>query len=229
MFKLDISGAIRLISKKMPEILTSASLIGICSTVGCTIHDTICFSEKVKHIDTKNKKEVCKTVISEYRHTFFSAIFTGGLVVYSHIYNKNRYFALATAYNALCAGVGTISKASIIDEFDRETGPDDEELYYDMYGDIYFNCSENKLLWAIIQINKHMQTYGYVTLNDWYRYLGLKEKWYGESVGWDMDSVGEFYNTSWIEPYIERSYIDDSMVCNILFMNPPPNGEYLLV
>lgn len=229
MFKFDISGLSRLIYRKMPEIITSASILGICTTVGYAIHDTISFSEKVKNIDYKNRRKVFQLVIKEYRHTIFSTVLTGGFVVYSHIYNKNRYLALATAYNALCTGVETVSKASIIDEFDRETGPDDEELYYDVHGDMYFNCSENKLLWAIIQTNKHMQIYGYVTLNDWYRYLGLKEKWYGESVGWDRDSIEEFYNTAWIEPYIERSYIDDSMVCNVLFMTPPPNGEYLLV
>lgn len=80
------------------------------------------------------------------------------------------------------------------------------KLFYDANERRFFYIPFEQLLMAEYHINRIFTTRGYVTLNDFYEYLGLKKSDYGAGVGWAVSDEMEQY---WIDFNHRKSTTND--------------------
>lgn len=67
-------------------------------------------------------------------------------------------------------------------------------LFYDEYGDRFFEATLEQVIASEYHLNRNYVLRGYVTLNEFYDFLGIEPTDYGSEVGWNIES--EFY---WID------------------------------
>lgn len=102
--------------------------------------------------------------------------------------------------------------------------PEEEHLFYDIYSDRQFASTIGKVLQAEYHLNRMFTLNGNVSLNDFYKYLGLDPVQGGDDIGWWVDCNDEFY---WIEFNHSVSHIDDGperpeVECLIIELPQPP-------
>ena len=95
----------------------------------------------------------------------------------------------------------------LIDTTSMDFGTEDEEvkhLFMDGYTKRTFTTSISKVLQAENEVNRQMITYGFVSLNDFYDFLGLEPYDGGDTIGW---SVCEGYQ--WLDFYNHKEIIEE--------------------
>lgn len=96
-------------------------------------------------------------------------------------------------------------------------------LFYDFYAQRYFNATLAAVVNAQYHLNRNLILRGYVTVNEFYEFLGIDVIDNGDDVGWDM----EYLMTGgllWLD--FENTYtkLEDDMECCIIspFADPLP-------
>lgn len=84
--------------------------------------------------------------------------------------------------------------------------PEEEHLFYDIYSNRQFASTIGKVFQAEYHLNRMFTLNGNVSLNDFYKYLGLDPVSGGDDIGWWVNLDDEVY---WIEFNHAVSYIDD--------------------
>ena len=95
-------------------------------------------------------------------------------------------------------------------------------LFYDEYGNRYFETTIEKVLDAEYHLNRNFVLRGYTTLNEFYKFLGLSDTEYGERVGWCVDD--ELY---WIDFNHRKATMDDGLECYIIETPWGPNTDHM--
>lgn len=95
------------------------------------------------------------------------------------------------------------SLASLCD-LSIEDGTSEPRLFYDDYANRCFESTIERVMNAEYHINRNLVLRGYVTLNEFYEFLGLEPTEYGNTVGWSVDD--EMY---WIDFNHRKSLLDD--------------------
>lgn len=115
----------------------------------------------------------------------------------------------------------------------KENPPEAQEtenetpLWYDIYGDRYFHATHEQVKDAEYHLNRNFVLRGYVTLNEFYEFLGLEELDEVKHLGWG-ESVGfEFYGYQWIDFKHVLTTMDDGLECNIIYYPFEPTANYL--
>lgn len=103
---------------------------------------------------------------------------------------------------------------------------DEEELFYDIYGKRYFNCTKQEVKDAEYYINRNMAVFYYSSLNDFYECLGLEKTDFGETVGWSVMGY-DFYGYQWIDVELDRIKTDDGLECYVIYYPFEPHSDYL--
>lgn len=100
---------------------------------------------------------------------------------------------------------------------------EDIRTFYDSFSDRYFESTIGKVLQAEYHLNRNFMLGGCVSLNDFYKFLGLEETDYGSKVGWSTVN-GDLY---WIDFDHYKTTLDDGMECCIIDMvfGPTPGWD----
>lgn len=98
----------------------------------------------------------------------------------------------------------------------------DPVLFYDEWGHRYFESTIEQVIAAQYHINRNFVLRGYVTLNEFYDFLGLDPTDKGDVVGWTVED--EFY---WIDFNQRKVIIDDDIECYIIETPWGPSSDFL--
>lgn len=82
-------------------------------------------------------------------------------------------------------------------------------LFYDEYGERYFEASMNEVLNAEYHLNRNFALRGCANVNEFYSFLGLEEAVFGDAVGWSADKFIEDGLTPWIDFDHRTTKIED--------------------
>lgn len=85
-----------------------------------------------------------------------------------------------------------------------EDGTSESRLFYDDFANRCFESTIERVMNAEYHINRNLVLRGYVTLNEFYEFLGLAPTEYGNTVGWSIDD--DMY---WIDFNHRKSLLDD--------------------
>lgn len=111
-----------------------------------------------------------------------------------------------------------VREAIVKDKYESDdisTSDDDKLLFYeDNHG--YFTATMEEILDAELNINKRFAENGLATLNEFYEFLGLDKIHGCDLIGWESDSMDEFYNRSWIDFEHQLVELGGGLECYIL-------------
>lgn len=99
----------------------------------------------------------------------------------------------------------------------------DETLlfYEEHYGEL-FERTMLEVQDAEYQLNRKLAIDGDVTLNDFFRFLGLDERKVGDALGWSCETICDASHPAWIDFEHELVTMDDGMECRIITTVLPP-------
>ena len=122
---------------------------------------------------------------------------------------------------------GTVKKElakDIYEEIDIPTN-DDKELFFDFYSLRYFEYTMADIYKADDKLNQMLIKYGFVSLGEFYEFLGLETTPANYNVGWSVEGGGLFYGYSWIDFEHDICEVDDGLkCCCISFEHDPDSG-----
>lgn len=103
----------------------------------------------------------------------------------------------------------------------------DETLlfYEEHYGEL-FERTMLEVQDAEYQLNRKLAIDGDVTLNDFFRFLGLDERKVGDALGWSCETICDASHPAWIDFEHELVTMDDGMECRIITMVEPPVSNF---
>lgn len=93
---------------------------------------------------------------------------------------------------------------------------DDEELFYDYFGNRYFNATMKDVIEAEYRLNRDLHTREWATINDFYEYLGLDTIPGGDELGWSTGINQDHYGQTWVDFNHHKTVMDDGLECYIL-------------
>lgn len=118
-------------------------------------------------------------------------------------------------------------KPSSIGDFGFEDANEEIRLFYDSFAERYFKSTISRVLQAEYHLNRNFLFVGYVSLNQFYKFLGIDETPLGDTVGWNSCN-GDIY---WIDFSHSKAKVDDGLngevECYIIDMISPPDETYL--
>lgn len=101
----------------------------------------------------------------------------------------------------------------------EDTG--DEMLFYDEYGNRYFNSTIERVITAEYHLNRNFVLRGFSPLNEFYDFLGLEPTDYGSEVGWTAED-----GVPWIDFHHHKAVSDDGLECCIIEIPFGPTVGY---
>lgn len=94
-------------------------------------------------------------------------------------------------------------------------GTSEPRLFYDEFSHRPFETTVEQVMNAEYHLNRNFALRGYVTLNEFYEFLGLEPTEYGSTVGWAVDD--EMY---WIDFNHRKTLLDDDTLEAIIIEAP---------
>lgn len=88
---------------------------------------------------------------------------------------------------------------------------DDKILFLDTYSMEYFESTTEDVLRAEYELNRQLAIDRYVTVNDFYRYLGVPLVEHGDALGWSTAQMFDMYWSSWIDFDHSKCVLDDGL------------------
>lgn len=115
---------------------------------------------------------------------------------------------------------GTICGNCSLDFGDDD--PKDLRLFYDRFSGRYFESTVDRVIQAEYHLNRNFMLAGYVTLNDFYDFLGLEHTNYGSNIGWS-NFDGDIY---WVDFDHYKQTLDNGTECYVIDMVFDPCANY---
>ena len=103
---------------------------------------------------------------------------------------------------------------------------DDKRLYYDYYSEQYFESTPYEVQKAEYEVNRALMMDDCVTINDWYKNLGLECLEHGDDFGWTTFANSDMYWQTWIDFHHEKVVMDDGLECIIITFAQDPYTDY---
>lgn len=203
--------------KHSPEILTGIGIAGMISAGVMAVKVTPKALDKIEDIKDKNleKKEETKEIVKKVAPIYIPSIVTCGMsaacIIGASSINLKRNAALATAYslsenalkeyqNKVLETVGPKKERAIRDEVAKdhiEKNPVTNNeiiitsagntLCYDSVSGRYFTSDIEKLKRIENELNKRLMSEMYISLNELYYELGLRNTKEGNELGFNID------------------------------------------
>lgn len=167
----------------------------------------------------EKKTEITVEAVKEIAPAVIPPIVTGATAIAccigSNSVNLRRQAVLSAAYNVAqstlaeykdklpeIVGKGKAEKVmdAIAEDHVRKNPPSDNQiiitgdgecLCYDDYSGRYFKSNPEKIREAVNDVNAELMSYMYVSLNDFYRKIGLATIKLGDDLGWNINN-GQF-------------------------------------
>lgn len=97
-------------------------------------------------------------------------------------------------------------------------------LFHDFVSHRYFNATLPAVLNAQYHLNRNLQLRGYVTLNEFYSFIGIDPVENGDDIGWNMDYILIEMGMLWLDFENKYMKLEDGMECCIIspFIAPLP-------
>lgn len=114
---------------------------------------------------------------------------------------------------------GFVSNLSLIPSTHQQT----KQLFYDEYSHRYFESSLEQVMSAEYHINRNYILRGYVTLDEFYDFLGIEHNEVDENLGWGISDL-EIY---WLDFDHRTAYLEDGTEYISIGMMFHPNLEWL--
>ena len=238
----------RFIKKHAPTLLTIAGGIGVAATAIMAVKATpkalllLEQAEKNKG-EELTKAEIIKVAAPVYIPSALIGLSTITCIVGANVLNKRQQAAIASAYalvsrsyseyrNKTQEMLGKDAEKEIQAEIvkdkykkvDIQHEEDGKKLFYETYSERYFRATDEQILAAAYNLNRLVQEEGGLSLNVYFRMLGLEETDYGEYVGWSASQMMDAYWTSWVDFNYTKAEMDDGLECYILEVLDPMEG-----
>ena len=203
--------------KHSPEIMIGLGIAGMCATTVLAVKATPKAMELIEEKQKKEeKKKLAKIeVIKETWRCYLPSAITGVLsisclVLANKMYLK-RHIAVATAYEItrtafmdykekVIETIGEKKEMTIRDKIARDKvyknpvstkevfiTSNGETLFYDTMSGRYFKSNIESIRKAVNDLNSRMMNEMYVSLNDFYYEIGLRQTDLGDEMGWNLD------------------------------------------
>ena len=95
-------------------------------------------------------------------------------------------------------------------------GAGEKCLFYEEYRGKYFEATMNEVLNAEYHLNRNLAMLGFVSLNDFYAFLGLDSTNFGDALGWDICRMLEDFETPWIDFNHRKIELDGGVECYLI-------------
>ena len=228
------------VKKNGPTILTCIGSIGVVVTSVIAIKATpkaivLLEDARAEKGDDLTKFEKFMVAGPAYIPTMIVGASTIACVFGANILNQRKQAALMSAY-ALLDSTYKEYQSKVIDLYSKEAdsqvkkeiakdkylGDDklvnNDALFYDEFSGRYFESTNAKVLKAEYETNKKISDHGGVSLNDFYRALGLEPTRYGDRLGWSVNDLSLDFRH-------EKFILDDGLEgCIITFAQEPILG-----
>ncbi len=219
---------IRMINKNLPTILSALSVVGVGATTYFTAKAAPEAAGAYKSMegDPEIDKELAIDIVKAYAPAAISGALTiASIIASTHISNKRfkqiskSYFVLRRDFNdyklALLTGLGTDAYNKVQQEYSKkyvesenDVLNDDRHIFFDEYSQRTFTATLDDVITAQYNLNRLFTLRGYVSLNDYYDFLGLEKIDGGDLLCWTLDAGEEFYGYTWIDFY-NQEYEDE--------------------
>lgn len=234
-------------------ILTSLEIAGIAASMVVSARSAVKASKRLEERkaakrEPLTKMEVAKIAIPTYAPAVALGVTTAGVAVGSALLNKRTQAGLASAYALLDQGYkeykkkveelyGEDATKKVMTEIAKEKATDENrpseldpkvQRYYDDYSGRYFYSTRECILEAQIFANKTLNDFGYLSLNEFYDFLGIEGVDGGDEIGWSITELFDCCWTSWLE-INEYGAVDDEELggkCTLIHY-PEPSTDWL--
>lgn len=188
-----------------PLILTTLSTIGVITTTVLGIKATPKATKLIEFEEEQQKRkltklEKVKVAWKPYIPTMISGFSTIFCILGNHIFTAKTQASLVSAYMALDnmhkeyvqkveelygnEADDKIKQEILLDNSYQNPLDSDKQLFFDYQSMRYFESSVDEVLAAEDKLNETFAATGFVTINEFYRLLGISGLTYGNDVGW---------------------------------------------
>lgn len=113
------------------------------------------------------------------------------------------------------------------DHYEHQEPAEGKLLFFDFFSGRYLERTAEQIVDAEYHLNREFVHKDYVTLNEWYEFLGLDPVDFGDVLGWSIGAGENFYNYQWIDFEHELETMDDGLECYIIHMVNPPSADFM--
>ena len=237
-------------SKNSPKIFLTLGLIGAVSSVVLAVKYTpkACRLIEARKEELKEEKLTPTETVKTVWKCYIPAAVSGGLaivcVLASNSINEKRQAALAQAYvfsesamklyrEKVLETIGEQKEKDVRDKVAKEQIIRDPKrnneviitstgktLCYDVTSGRYFTSDMESIKQTVNELNRRMLLDEYISLNEFYNELGLRDTSLGDELGWNIGKDGL------IEVGFSSQIADDGTPCLVLEYRVPPKYSY---
>jgi hypothetical protein len=240
----------RFLKRNAPTILTCIGSAGVVLTAVLTAKAVPKATELLKEAEIKKGEELTKfeTVLAA-TPAYVPAVVTGAASIAcifgANVLNTRKQASLMSAYALLDNSFkeykkhaeelyGEDASAQIrreiakdyYDSEDRGT-EDDTILFFDNQSMRYFESTMEDVVRAEYLLNRELNMFSYVCLNQFYDLLKIPTVEGGDELGWSAYDMSAMYWNPWIDFNHEKVVMDDGLECYIISFRTEPIADYL--
>lgn len=105
---------------------------------------------------------------------------------------------------------------------DPEDDDSPTKIFYDTYSDRFFEATMSQVLNAEYHLNRTFNLRGYITLSEFYEFLGLESTQAHDVLGWEIND-----DTYWVEFNHRKVPSDDGLEYYIIETMQEPSSEFM--
>lgn len=105
-------------------------------------------------------------------------------------------------------------------------GAGEKCLFYEEYRGRYFEATMNEVLNAEYHLNRNFAMRGCASLNEFYSFLGLDEKDFGDVLGWNCGRLMEEWEMPWIDFNHRETELEGGIKCYLIEYEFEPEEGY---
>lgn len=222
--------------KHSSMILSGISILGVITTTFLAVKATpkaieLINKEKEQKQEDLTPIEIVKVAWKPYVPTGISLISTVACICGTAYFNKRTQASLASAYAVLDRTYKEYiakSKELYGENADTEIRKEvvksnyspykfqkeDTKLFFDYQTMRYFESTFNDVISAENKLNEELAASGYVSVNDFYKFIGIDPLPYANHIGWNDN--GDYHEIIFEH---ERVTMEDGMECWIIISN----------
>lgn len=241
------------IKKHSSDILSGIAVVGVIASIVMAIAETPKALKHLEDAKKKNDAlsdiDIFKAVAPIYIPTAVICLSTITCILSANILNKKQQSSIIGAYifledtfkkyrNAANKVYGNDADTKIKTEIAKTTyvshdgylvyNPDmdfesERLLFYDFYSQRYFNATLTAVINAQYHLNRNLTLRGYVTVNEFYEFIGIGSIKDGDEIGWNMDYLMTC-GLLWLDFENRYTKLEDRMECCIVspYLEPLP-------
>lgn len=233
------------LKRNAPTILTCMGGVGVVVTSVLAVKATPKALKRIEVAkeekgDDLTKLEIVKVAGPAYIPAIVFGASTIACIFGANALNKQRQAALMSAYALLDASYkdyknkvvelygeeadGRIKEGLAKDKYEEEDilVEDGKQLFFDMFSNRYFQSTIEAVQRAEYRINRDLVMRDYVSVNEFYKHLGIPGIDGGDELGWSVGGNLACYWQSWIDFDHKKTFIDDDLECHIITMQQEP-------